>query len=149
MSTHSCCANRIHWYGLVALIVLSGNADQFSHYEAAFDLVTIIRENNSTKMYIDTLINNLIERDSSLQKSRSGIYSLINTYLRSPEYEETRIRMLMTYFTEQQLRELGRGLENPVFSGNTPQQVALVKKYEDLFKHFEALFIEYIHQKLK
>ena len=55
----------------------------------------------------------------------------------------------MNYFSAGEIRDICRILENPSFHNATKKQMALVKRYEKMFKKFEALFIDYVHKKLK
>ena len=136
-------------FGLVLLICYSFSfAVEQGHYEAAWELMHLAQETN-VSIFLDTIINKITEKDSTLKEHRDEIYSIIQKYLRSQEYKELRINAIMHFFRESEIRELITLLRNPSFHNRTSEQVAILKKYEKIFSGLEKEFIEHIKKKLR
>ena len=135
---------------LCFLLLFSAYSHAFdqSHYDAAFELMRLLQQRSGT-FFIDTVINTITGRDTALKKHENDIYTLIQTYLNSQEYKETRIKTIMYYFTEAEIRAIAKVVKNPSFTNHSKEQVSLVKKYEKVFNKLEKEFIEYIQAKLK
>lgn len=143
---------NIYLHSLSCMFVLlawsSCTAQQQSHYDAAYDLMELIQE-NTTQEVIDSIIDRIITQDHNLEEHRDEISSIIHTYLRTREYRETRIKIIMHYFTEPEIRDVCRIVRCSSFHNATEVQVALMKRYEKMFNKLEALFIKYVRNKLR
>ncbi len=142
-------SNFIH-SGIIVLFLMSYPcfAREQSHYEAALELMEVVQE-NTTEEFIDTVIQRIVAKEEDLKEHTNEISALIQTYFRSREYTETRIKIIMYYFNETEIRAICRIMKNPSFHNATGKQVALIKRYEKMFKRFEALFVEYVKKKLR
>ena len=132
---------------LLLLYSLGFTSDQ-AHYEAAMELMKLAHETN-VSVFLDTIINKITEKDSTLKKHKNEIYSLLQKYLHSQEYRELRINAIMHFFREAEIREIIITLNNPNFSNRTGKQFAIIKKYEKIFSGLEKEFIDYIKMRLK
>ena len=152
MTNNSFHKTGIYVYSFSCVLVLltwySSTAQQQSHYDAAHDLMEIIQE-NSTEEVIDSIIDRIVTRDNNLEEHRDEISSIIQRYLRTREYRETRIKIIMHYFTEPEIRDVCRIVRCSSFHNATEVQIALMKRYEKMFNKLEALFIEYVRNKLR
>jgi len=119
-----------------------------SHHNAAHELMRLLQQKSGT-LFIDTVVHTITRSDSALKKHELDIYTLIQTYLNSPEYKETRINAIMYYFSEPEIRAIVKVVKNPSFTNHSPEQVALFKKYERVFNRLEKEFIEYMKERLK
>lgn len=134
---------------LVLLLFYSyGFAVDQGHYEAAWELMNLAHETN-VSVFIDTIINKITEKDSTLKEHRDEILSIIQKYFRSQEYKELRINAIMHFFRESDIRELITLLRDPSFHNRTSKQVGILKKYEKIFSGLEKEFIEHIKKKLR
>lgn len=118
-----------------------------SHYKAAHELMETIHRINGI-YFIDTIINRVMIQEPKLKKHRKEIYTLLNDYLNSQEYRETRAKAIMYYFSEKDIVDINTKISNPSFFHSTQRQETLVKKYQRLFTRLEALFIQYLMIKL-
>ena len=119
-----------------------------AHYEAAMELMKLAHESN-VSIFLDTIINKITEKDTTLEKHKDDIYAILHKYLHSQEYRELRIKAIMHFFRESEIREIITILNNSSLSNRTAEQMAIVKKYEKIFSGLENEFIEYIKKKLK
>lgn len=124
------------------------NAVDQGHYEAAWELMNLAHQKNVT-VFLDTIIIRITKKDSTLKEHRDEIYSIIQKYLLSNEYKELRIKAIMRFFRESEIRELITSLQNPSFLNRTSEQVGIIKKYEKIFSGLEKEFIEHIKKKLR
>lgn len=131
---------------LLLLYSYSFTVDQ-AHYEAALELTKLAHE-TSVSVFLDTIVNKIAEKDSTLAKHKNDIYSILQKYLNSQEYKELRIQAIMHFFREPEIRDIIILLKNPSFLNRTREQVAILKKYERIFSGLEKEFIEYIKKKL-
>lgn len=139
--------NNYKVYYCILLFCFYCFTQEQSHYDAALELMGIIHENQGFE-FVDTVINKILEKEPDLKDSKDDIYTILQNYLNSSEYRETRIRAIMHYFNEIEIREITIKLKNPSFHNSTQEQMALLKKYERIFRGLEAEFIEYIKRKL-
>lgn len=123
-------------------------AGEQSHYEAALELMETVHEIDGSD-FIDTIIAKIIDKEPDLEKHKDDISSLIQTYLHSPDYRETRIKAIMYFFTEMEIRNINNKLKNPSFYNLKKEQTALFEKYQKIFSGLEEKFIEYIQKKLR
>lgn len=142
-------SNFIH-SGIIVLFLMSYPcvAREQSHYEAALELMEVVQE-NTTEEFIDTVIQRIVAKEEGLKEHTNEISALIQTYLRSREYTETRIKIIMHYFNETEIRDICRIMKNPSFYNATGKQVALIKRYEKMFNKFETMFVGYVKKKLR
>ncbi len=122
-------------------------AQEQSHYDAARELMETLHEKAGAG-FIDTVVNKIVAQKPAMKQHENVIYKHIKRYLNSSAYEETRIKAILHYFTETEIRDIAKIVNNPSFHNATGEQMALIKKYEKVFKRLEKLFIEYIQMKL-
>jgi hypothetical protein len=132
---------------LVILFSFYSVAVEPSHYEAARKLIEITKKLKASS-FIDTVVNQLIKLEPDLKSHKDEIYKLIQGYLTSDEFKETKINAVIYYFTEEEIIQITNKMQGTSFQRSTREQAELVKRYNKTFNILKQKFIEYIRGKM-
>ncbi|MGD9201823.1 MAG: hypothetical protein PVI26_09685 [Chitinispirillia bacterium] len=126
----------------------SAGEDRVSHFEAALELFTTVKEKITT-IYIDSIVEYILIQEPEYKNDRKKIYSMIQNFILSEEFKELWLNALIYFFPENEIREITLKLKNPNYSNSSEYQSTLIKKYEYIFNSLKKKFIERVQFKLK
>lgn len=135
------------YFVFIFSIAFAGQAFQQSHYNAVVELIQIVQQED-IRGFLDTIVKTIIVKKPDLKDRRAEIYKLLDTYVRSDQFRDTRINLLMRLFTEPEIRELISQMRKPELYNSPGRQSDLLKRYREAYSFLEEQFIEYVHTKL-